>query len=313
MILESIWGKAMYKDIKACVVGSINMDLILNMPRVPETGENVLGTSYSYSCGGKGANQATALAKLGAIVKMIGKVADDENGNSLLENLKNNNIDVSSVAKDGARTGLAAIIIDGDGNNRIAVYEGANAEIDPEKAMDAIDSDTKLLLVQFETNEDVVISSINKAIKNNIITVVDCGPAKNFCLEKMQGVTILSPNESETKALTGILPDSEENILEASKILKKRSNAKFIVLKLGSKGCSLWDGNELKLFPAFKTDVVDTTAAGDCFTAALALNFIKTGDISASCVVGNKAGAIAVSRMGAQSSMPTIEEIAGVK
>ncbi len=302
----------MYKDIKAAVVGSINMDLILNMKKVPDIGENVLGTDYGYANGGKGANQATALAMLGADVKMIGKVANDANGNKLLENLKNNNIDTSGVAIDGSQTGLAAIILDGEGKNRIVVYEGANAEIKSEKACAEINSDIDLLLLQFETNEEVVISCVNKAIKNNITTVIDCGPAKNFALEKMQGATILSPNESETKALTGIYPDNDDNILKASKILEERSKAKYVVLKLGERGCSLWDGKEIKMFPAYTSNVVDTTAAGDCFTAALALHYIKTGDIYSACDIGNKAGAIAVSRMGAQSSMPTIEEIMSI-
>jgi len=302
----------MYKDIRATVVGSINMDLILNMKKVPDVGENVLGTDYGYANGGKGANQATALAKLGAKVKMIGKVADDPNGAKLLENLEKNNIDISGVATDGSQTGLAAIIIDGDGRNRIVVYEGANSEIEPERAVNDIGTDINLLLLQFETNEEVVISCVNHAVKQGITTVIDCGPAKNFALEKMQGATILSPNESETKALTGIYPDKEENILKASKILEERSKAKYIVLKLGERGSSLWDGNDLKLFPSYKSNVVDTTAAGDCFTAALALEYIRSGDIEKACDFGNKAGSIAVSRMGAQSSMPTFEEILNI-
>ena len=299
----------MYKNIRAAVVGSINMDLILNMKKVPEVGENVLGTNYGYANGGKGANQAVALAKLGARVKMIGKVADDANGDKLLENLKNNDIDVSGVATDGSQTGLAAIILDGDGKNRIVVYEGANTEIEPQKAVSDIGTNIDLLLLQFETNEEVVINCVNHAVKNCITTVIDCGPAKNFALEKMQGATILSPNESETKALTGVYPDNEDNILKASKILEKRSKAKYIVLKLGERGCALWDGKNLKLFPPYKSNVVDTTAAGDCFTAALALEYIKSGDIEKACDLGNKAGSIAVSRMGAQNSMPSIEDL----
>ena len=302
----------MYKNIRAAVVGSINMDLILNMKKVPEVGENVLGTDYGYANGGKGANQATALAKLSAKVKMIGKVADDANGPKLLENLKNNNIDISGVATDGSQSVLAAIILDGEGRNRIVVYEGANSEIEPERAVSDIGTNIDLLLLQFETNEEVVINCVNHAVKNGITTVIDCGPAKNFALEKMQGATILSPNESETKALTGIYPDNEENILNASKILEERSKAKYIVLKLGERGCALWNGEKLKLFPPYKSNVVDTTAAGDCFTAALALEYIKSGDIEKACDFGNKAGSIAVSRMGAQSSMPTIDEILSI-
>ena len=132
---------------------------------------------------------------------------------------------------------------------------------------------------------------------------------KNFALEKMQGATIISPNESETKALTGIFPVDEKAILEASKILLERSKAKYIVLKLGERGCSVWDGERLTILPAYKSNVVDTTAAGDCFTAALALEYVRTGDIYSSCDFGNKAGAIAVSRMGAAESMPTAEAV----
>ncbi|MBP3938996.1 MAG: ribokinase [Clostridia bacterium] len=303
----------MYKDIRAAVVGSINMDIILNMQKVPEIGENVLGTSYGYACGGKGANQATGLARLGAQTKMIGKVADDANGRKLIENLRNNNIDSSFVSTDGTQTGMAAIIIDGEGRNRIIVYEGSNAEMDPQKSADAIDDETDILLVQFETSEDVVVKCVNKAVSKGILTVIDCGPAKNFNLERMPGATIISPNENETEALSGIFPSDEDTILEASKIIMKRSKAQYVVLKLGSRGCSIWDGKNLNIIPAYKSNVVDTTAAGDCFTAALALEYKKSGDIFAACDMANKAGAIAVSRMGAESSMPTADDLINFK
>lgn len=300
----------MYGNIRAAVVGSINMDLILKMEKVPELSENVLGTDYGYANGGKGANQATALAMLGADVKMIGKVADDENGKALLENLQGKNIDTSGIDTDGNQTGLAVIILDGKGRNRIVVYEGANAQIDPDKAVShLLDAKPDLLLIQFETNEDVVIKCVNEAVKNNIVTVIDCGPAKAFNLEKMQGATIISPNESETQALTGIYPETDADISKASRILKERSKAEFVVLKLGERGCSVWDGENLNILPSYKTTVTDTTAAGDCFTAAMALEYIKNGNIYNACDIGNKAGAIAVSRMGAASSMPTFAEI----
>ena len=299
----------MYSKIKAAVVGSINMDIILGMQRVPEVGENVLGTEYSYSCGGKGANQASALAKLGAGTKMIGKVADDTNGRKLIENLEANGIDRSGVSTAGTQTGMAAIILDGDGRNRIVVYEGANAEIDPDEAAEFITDELDLLLVQFETAEEVVTRCVNRAISKGIITVIDCGPAKQFALENMQGATIISPNESETLALTGISPDSQEDVLRASQIIKERSKAEYVVLKLGERGCSIFDGNELRIMPAYPADVVDTTAAGDCFTAAMALEYKRNGDIYKACDMGNKAGSIAVSRMGAAASMPRVEEL----
>lgn len=299
----------MYSSIKAAVVGSINMDLILTMDRVPETGENLPGNSYDYANGGKGANQATALARLGAQVKMIGKVANDPNGNKLLGNLQSKGIDVSGVATDGTQTGLAIILLDGEGKNRIVVYEGANKEIAITEALNHLTDDLDLLMIQFETEESVVIECVNHAIKNNITTVIDCGPAKAFDLEKMQGAHIISPNESETKALTGIYPDTDDAILEASKILKARSKAQYVVLKLGDRGSSVWDGEKLTIVPSYPTNVVDTTAAGDCFTAAMALHYIKTGNILKACDIGNKAGAYAVSRMGAENSMPSYEDI----
>ncbi len=284
------------------------MDFILTTVKVPEVGENVVGTNYGYACGGKGANQATALSRLGAKTRMIGKVADDENGRKLMENLRKNGIDTSSVSTDGTQTGLAAIIIDGDGRNRIIVYEGANAEINASEAAENI-RDTDLLLVQFETAEDVVVKSVNTAVAKGITTVIDCGPAKAFELEKMKGATVITPNESETKALTGIYPDGENEILKASEILIKRSEAKFAVLKLGERGCSVYDGKEFHILPPYRTKAVDTTAAGDCFTAAMALEFIKSGDIIKACDMGNRAGSIAVGRMGAAASMPTAEEL----
>lgn len=299
----------MYSFIRAAVVGSINMDIILGMEKVPGIGENVLGTEYNYSCGGKGANQASALARLGADTRMIGKVADDTNGRKLIENLEANGIDRSGVSTAGTQTGMAAILLDGEGRNRIVVYEGANAEIDPDEAAAFITDELDLLLVQFETAEEVVTQCVNRAISKGIITVIDCGPAKQFSLEKMQGATIISPNESETLALTGILPDSEEAILRSSEILKERSKAEYVVLKLGERGCSVYDGKELRIMPPYPADVVDTTAAGDCFTAAMALEYKRSGDIYAACDMGNKAGSIAVSRMGAAASMPRVEEL----
>lgn len=298
----------MFSDIRAAVVGSINMDLILNMEKVPDVGENVLGTSYGNASGGKGANQAIGLARLGAKVKMIGKVGNDANGEKLLANLKQNNVDVSSVAVNGSQTGLAAILIDGDGKNRIVVYEGANAEIIAEEAKESL-IDIDLLLLQFETNENVVIDCVNKAVSSGITTVIDCGPAKNLCLEKMQGADIISPNESETFALTGVLPEDDEKALVASKILMDRSKAKFVVLKLGARGCSVYDGETFKVIPSYPSNVVDTTAAGDCFTAAMALEYKRSGDIYAACDSGNKAGSYAVSKMGAQDSMPTLKDL----
>lgn len=302
----------MYGNIRSAVMGSINMDFIMTMDRMPECGENLVGKSYGYANGGKGANQASALAKLGACTKMLGKVADDENGKILLNSLEKKGVDISLVSTTGTQTGLAVIMLDKTGKNRIVVYEGANAEIEPSDFIQGIDDELDLMLVQFETNEDAVVACINKAKEKGAVTVVDCGPAKEFALEKMQGATIVTPNESETKVLTGVYPGTEDEIKKASEILMERSKAKFIVLKLGERGCSVFDGSEMKIMPPYKSKVADTTSAGDCFTAAMALEYVRTDDIYAACDMGNRAGAVAVSRMGADSSMPDYNDLISI-
>ena len=299
----------MYKNIKTAVMGSINMDIILKADVLPDVGENRLGSDYSYACGGKGANQAIGLSRLGASVKMIGKVGNDTNGEKLIANLQKNGVDASPVATDGTSTGLAAILIDGQGRNRIIVYECANSEIDPALSEKNITDDLDILLVQFETREEVVCAYVNEAIKKGVMTVVDCGPAKNFAVENMQGMTIITPNENETEALTGIFPSDEKAVLEASEILYDRCRPQYVVLKLGERGCSIYDGKELTFMKPYPTRVLDTTAAGDSFTAAMALEYKKSGDIFRACDMGNKAGSIAVSRVGADASMPTAEEL----
>lgn len=299
----------MYNQIKAAVVGSLNTDITLTMDRMPSEGENLTGREYFYSCGGKGGNQAIALARLGASVKMIGKVGPCPNGLQLIDNLRNNGVDVSAVATDGTQTGLAAILLDKNGKNRIVVYEGANAEIDPLAASRYIDKQLDLLLIQFETAQNVVLQCVRQGIANGICTVVDCGPAKAFPLEEMKHITILSPNESETFALCGIYPDNYDNMLAASQVLMQRSEASFVVLKLGEKGCSVWDGLQLRIIPSLPASVADTTAAGDSFTAAMSLEYVRTKDIYKACEMGNKAGAFAVSRLGAQQSMPYLQDL----
>ena len=299
----------MYKDIKAAVMGSINMDIILKAEVLPDVGENRLGTDYSYACGGKGANQAIGLSRLGAEVRMIGKVGNDTNGEKLISNLQKNGVDAAAVATDGTSTGLAAILIDGQGRNRIIVYECANSEIDPALAEKNITDDLDILLVQFETKEEVVCAYVNEAIKKGVMTVVDCGPSKDFAVEKMKGMTIITPNENETEALTGIFPRDEESVLEASRILYDRCCPQYVVLKLGERGCSIYDGKKLTVMKPYPTKVLDTTAAGDSFTAAMALEYKKSGDIFRACDMGNRAGSIAVSRVGADASMPTAEEL----
>ena len=299
------------KRAKILVIGSINMDLVLNIDRSPEAGETVIGNEYSYIPGGKGANQAVAAARIGAQVTFCGRVGDDDNGRILLENLKNNSVDTTYVIKDSStQTGLAVIAVESNGENRIIVMPGANMKVCEADVDKALEKDYDAVMLQLEIPLNVVYYAAKKASRKGISVVLDAGPAMSIDLKSLKGLDILSPNESETFALTGIKPDSEESMVNAAKILQDESGAEFIVIKIGKRGAMLYNDGEYKIYPTFE-DVkpVDTTAAGDSFTAAMTAKAITGGDIEKAIKYAHAVGSICVSRKGAQPSLPFAGEV----
>jgi ribokinase len=292
------------------VIGSINMDLVLVSQRIPNQGESLIGEKYFYSCGGKGANQAVALKRLGADTRMIGRVGNDNNGLILKRQLTSEGINTESVICDqNSSTGLAVIMLDSEGNNRISVFPAANMRVEKNDFKVYLDNPSALL-IQFEIPVETVIEACKICIKKNIITVVDAGPAQDFPLEKIKGVTVLSPNETEAEVMCGFPVTDEQSAYEACKLLMKRSAAKYIVLKRGCHGAALFDGGNFEVFPVKNNaKVVDTTAAGDCFTAALTLKLLECKDIRSAIQFANLAASVKVSRMGAQSAMPYLYEV----
>lgn len=291
---------------KILMVGSIMIDLILQMPRVPHPSESILGTSYSNAGGGKGSNSAVAAARAGADVSVCGTLGQDSNGEALIGMLKAANIDVSNLTlKEGSNTGMAVIMLEEDGMNRIAIYTGANNDTSPEAVEAAFEGkEYDACMMQLEIPLESNIKAFELAKAKGMITCLDCGPAQDYPIEKFQGITILSPNETETDALVGILPVDDETCLAASKILAERSNCKYVVLKMGDKGSYIYGEGIAQMVPTFKVDAVDPTAAGDCFTGVLVKQYAETGDIIASARYASAAAAISVQSLGAQPSLP---------
>ena len=297
---------------KILIVSSANMDLNMRVNVSPLKGQTILGKSYKYVSGGKGANSATAFAKLGADSVFCASMGDDANGEALRQIYKNTGINTDYILKHPTlTTGLATVMVEDDGANTITVFPGANAALDAEYAIKAA-SECKpdAVFCHLEIPFSTVAELSHYCYKENIPVFIDAGPAdKSYDIKKLAPVCVFSPNETETEIFTGINPTDRESCMQAAKSLQAQVDAKYYVLKLGSKGVAVYDGNELTFIPTYKVKVVDTTSAGDSFTAAMTLEYMKTGDILRACRYGNAVASITVSRAGAGESIPTLDEL----
>jgi ribokinase len=304
--------KTMIKKPRILVVGSINMDLVLHAQVLPQSGESAIAETYHYSAGGKGANQAAAAALLGADSFFAGKVGEDDNGRRLREGLAKFGVHTQGLKCDGeAPTGLAAILVEEGGRNRILVYPSANMRLSPADViplMDEVHPDA--MIIQFEIPVKTVIACCQAAKVRSIPVAVDAGPAQPFPIELLEMPLIFSPNETETLALCGILPDSEESALRAAQALMARTHALYVIIKRGEHGAYIYDGKGLALnVPAIPVTAVDSTAAGDAFMAAVTIRFLQSNDIVSAVKYANHVGALTVTRAGAQASLPSAEEV----
>lgn len=297
---------------RVLVVSSANMDFVMNMKSMPLAGQTVIedGT-YSFTPGGKGANSAVAFQRLGADCVFCARLGSDSNGTQLEEIYRSEGICTDYISLDDNNpTGFAAIMVEANGSNRIVVYPGANLAITHGDIDRAFESNPDALYMQFEICYDSVIYAANKAYEKGIPVFIDAGPAKkDFLFEKLPPLEVFSPNETETLTLTGINPDSKENCLRAAKALSQTVKAKYYVIKLGERGAYVWDGETHFIAPSLKIKAVDSTAAGDAFTAALTLEYLNTIDIKAAAAFANAVGALTVSRAGAYTSIPTRAQV----
>ncbi len=294
------------------LIGSVMMDLILRCERAPEPSESVLGHDYRNAPGGKGSNAAVAAARAGAKVSAYATLGKDTNGEYLLDCWKKEGVDTThTLFKDGANTGFVAITLEDNGQNRLIIFRGANMLTPPDGLDKAFEDPFDAVLLQFEIPFETNKRAIEIANEKGVITVLDAGPAQPYDLENLPPVTILSPNETETKALVGIYPADHATCLEASKKLMERNKCKYVVLKLGDRGSYIYGEGLDVMVPPYKVEAIDPTAAGDAFTGVLAKAYVEMGDIVEACKYANAAGALTCTKLGAQPSLPTLAEIDG--
>jgi len=292
------------------IVGSVNMDIVARVDHMPVPGENVRGWDLATIPGGKGANQAVACARLGARTDFLARVGDDEFGGRLRRGLAEAGVRTDAVAAiAGCPSGIAVIFVDARGQNSIVVTAGANGRLTPDDvdAARGLMADADAVLLQFEVPPETVARTIDAARRAGVPTIVDAGPPRRPVDEAVFGATILSPNEAEAASLLGIEPGSAPPEAMACELLAR--GPKAVVLKAGSYGAIVADAERVERIPAFPIKPVDTTAAGDAFTAALAVEIVKGTDLVAAARIANAAGALACLTMGAQPSMPTSNDL----
>jgi ribokinase len=293
------------------VLGSINADHILNLKTFPTPGETVTGNHYQVAFGGKGANQAVAAGRSGANIAFIACTGDDDVGRNIRKQLISDNIDVEPVSViSGDSTGVALIFVNGDGENVIGIHAGANAALSPalvEAQRERI-AQASVLLMQLESPIESVLTAAKIAKQNNTIVALNPAPARELSDELLALVDIITPNETEAEKLTGIRVENDEDAAKAAQVLHEKG-IHTVLITLGSRGVWASVNGEGRRVPGFKVDAVDTIAAGDTFNGALITALLEEKPLSDAIRFAHAAAAIAVTRKGAQPSVPWRDEI----
>ncbi len=298
---------------RVLVISGANIDFIQQVHRVPYTGETVSETDfgYEYLPGGKGTNSSIAFARMGADCVFLCRVGRDSSATRLLSKLREEKVDVRYVREDDTHpTGLSSVIVEGNGKSRIIAYPGANLALSTEDVEEAFNCYPDAVFIQFEVPDEAVLEAARRANEADIPLFIDAGPARiDYPLGGLGKVEIFSLSEAETKLYTGITPIAEESCLRAAIKLRAQVDAKYIVLKLGERGSFIFDGREYFVVPAEKVTAVDTTAVGDVFSAVMTHVYLENGNILSAVKYATCAAAISVTRSGASSSVPTLDEV----
>lgn len=293
-------------------MGSLNMDLVFSVDHQPLMGETVLSSGFSMNPGGKGANQAYAAGRLGGCVKMIGCVGDDIYGESLINNLQSAGVDTGAVARlDDVPTGIAGITVTSSGDNAIIVASGANFYLTPEMIRHNEDliRAADYVLTQLETPIETVLTLAEMVKKAGKVMVLDPAPARaDLPDELFPLVDVLKPNETELQSLTGLPVDTDTHIAQAARTLLAKG-VKMVVVTMGERGAMIVTKEETLFVPALLVEPVDTTAAGDTFTAAMVCGLADGMGLEDAVRFANKVSSIVVTRKGAQMSIPDMSEI----
>jgi ribokinase len=293
------------------VVGSSNTDMVVKAERIPVPGETVTGGQFVMAAGGKGANQAVAAARLGAEVTFVAKLGQDMFGDQAIEGYQKEGIVTDLILRDSRNhTGVALIMVDESGENLIAVASGANHALKPEdveRAADRIRAADAVML-QLETPMETVEFTARLAAEAGVPVILDPAPAAPLADALVAQVAYLTPNESEAERLTGIRVEDEASARAAAKKLLD-SGARNVVVTLGSKGAVVSTPDQATLVPGYQVDARDSTAAGDAFNGGLAAALARGLALEDAVREANLVGALSVTKMGAQPSLPTEDEL----
>ncbi|NBC30570.1 MAG: ribokinase [Spirochaetes bacterium] len=296
-----------------CVIGSINMDLVAGVDHFPRPGESRIGHSFGTYPGGKGANQATALARLGAAVMMAGRVGKDTFGEDYLESFRKEGVDLSLVQVDAnAATGVAVIEVDDTGENHIVVVPGANMTLGESYVNENATAIAKadICLFQLEVPAEANRAGMALARKAGRTTILDPAPAPREAIPEkiLSQADYVTPNETEAQFITGVEVSNAASAERAARALQKQG-ARVVIIKAGAHGAYIADDNGVRHVEGFSVKAVDTTAAGDAFNAGLAYALGTGKPLYDAVRYANAVGALACTRLGAQSALPRREEV----
>jgi len=288
------------------VVGSFVYDLVAKAPRRPKTGETLIGESFGMFLGGKGANQAIASSRSGASVHMIGRLGNDLFGNQFLEKFSNEGISTDFVVIDDVNgTGVGMPLIDATGDNSIVLIPQANMALSVDDVNNAFEpiASSDVLILQLEVPIDASQRAAEIAKENNTMVLLNPAPAREIPDSFLRLVDVLIPNEIETEILSGMKTTTDDQAIEAARALTSKGIS-TVILTLGHRGALLLTDEIEKGVPGFAIEAVDTTAAGDAFCGALATSLAQGSTIEDAVWVANAAGALAVTKLGAEPSLP---------
>ncbi|BDH46930.1 ribokinase [Salmonella enterica subsp. enterica serovar Choleraesuis] len=295
------------------VMGSINMDVIVNCHEFPKSGDNTFCKSIQMTAGGKGNNQAVSAARYGKRVCFIGCVGNDAPGRQLRQNLQNRKIDDAyMIVKEGAETGSCVGLVEPGGDNTLLVNLGANVAFGPEEVSAALERvEGKILLIQMETSPESVLAAMRMGRAKGMFVILDPAPVQGIHPECFPYADLIVPNSSETRHITGISVHDESSALEAAKAIHNMG-VKNVIIKMGGDGCLLYQNNKSVFIPALKVNAVDTVGAGDCFAGALASYLIDDNNIEAAIRFAQVVAGIKVSRAGGHDAIPEMAEVKAV-
>ncbi|MEB6462624.1 ribokinase [Raoultella ornithinolytica] len=296
---------------KLVVLGSINADHILNLESFPTPGETVTGHHYQVAFGGKGANQAVAAGRSGADIAFIACTGDDDIGERVRRQLERDRIDVAPVrAVNAQSTGVALIFVNAEGENVIGIHAGANAALSVEQveAEKARIAGSQALLMQLESPLESVLAAAKIAHQHQTTVVLNPAPARDLPDELLSLIDIITPNETEAEKLTGIRVENDDDAAKAARVLHEKGIG-IVMITLGSRGVWVSHDGQGRRVPGFKVQAVDTIAAGDTFNGAFVTALLEGTALDEAIRFAHAAAAIAVTRKGAQPSVPWREEI----